>query len=645
MLSLFRRFFQSKIGLPIFIGFLVLVAFAFAAADITGSTFGGLSAGSRVALVGKEPIPASEVTSGAQVALEQVRAQFDPTITMPEFIEQDGLDEVVKQLIDRYAIGIYAQKYGLRAGKNLIDSEILKIPAFRGATGDFDQNIYKAALAQRGISDATLRRDLRDGLLEQQLFESTLGAPRMPEKMARQYAALVLERRRGEIALIPSAAFAPASDPSAPVLEAWYKDNRARFIRPERRVLRFAVFSADQLGLDPTPSEAEIAARFKANADAYKASERRAVSYFIVPTEDAAKSFATRLGSGLSLEAAARDAGFNIAKGDLRSKDELATATSLAFAEGVFKAAERGLVEPARGNLGWYVARVDKVERTPARTLAQVSGELAAQLRQEKLAAAVAQRTSEIEAELDSGTALAEVAKAYNLKVETTPEVLADGRIYGPEGGQIIQALMPLVTTAFQMEESAPQLTELTPGSEYIIFDVARIEESRPAPLAEVREAVVAGWKRAEGAKLARAAADRVLKKVNAGTPLAAAIAAENKPAIERESVNLKRRELMERRGGNVPAPLVLMFSMAQGTAKKLEAAQDLGWYVVDLAEIVTDPVESEPGLVAQTRRSLAPALSQEYRAQVTAAIRKEVGVERNEPAIEAVRKQLAGGI
>ncbi len=645
MLSLFRRFFQSKIGLPIFLGFLVLMAIAFAAADITGSTFGGVSAGSRVALVGDEPIPASEVSSGAQVALEQVRAQFDPTITMPEFIAQDGLDEVVKQLIDRYAIGIYTQKYGLRAGKNLVDSEILKIPGFRGATGDFDQNVYKAALAQRGISDATLRRDLRDGLLEQQLFESTLGAPRMPEKMARQYATLVLERRRGEIALIPSAAFAPATDPSAAQLEAWYKDNRARFVRPERRVLRFAVFSADQLGIDPTPSEAEIAARFKANAKAYAASERRAVSYFIVPTEDAAKSFAARLAGGLSLDAAARDAGFNVAKSELRGKDELANATSLAFAEAVFAATERGSVKPTRGSLGWYVARVDKVERTPARSLAQASGEIAGQLRQEKLAAAVAQRTSEIEAELDSGTALAEVAKAYNLKVETTPEVLADGRIYGAQGGQIIQALMPLVTTAFQMEESSPQLTELTPGREYIIFDVARIEESRAAPLAEVREAVVAGWKRAEGAKLARAAADRVLKKVSGGTPLAQALAAENKPAIEREQVDLKRRDLMARRGSNVPAPLVLMFSMAQGSAKKLEAAQNLGWYIVDLAEIATDPVESEPGLVAQTRRSLAPALSQEYRAQVTAAIRKEVGVERNEPAIEALRKQLAGGI
>lgn len=644
MLSFFRRFFQSKIGLPIFLGFLILVAFAFAAADITGSTFGGLSAGSRVALVGKEPIPASELTSGAQVALEQVRAEFDPTITMPEFIAQDGLDEVMRQLIDRYAIGIFAQKYGLRAGRNLVDSEILKIPAFRGATGEFDQTIYQAALRQRGISDATVRRDLRDGLLEQQLFESILGAPRMPEKFARQYAALVLERRRGEIALIPSAAFAPSKDPTTAQLEAWYKDNRGQFIRPERRVLRFAVFGANDLGIDPTPSEAEIAARYKANADSYKASEQRAVSYFIVPTEDAAKSFYGRLVSGLSLEAAARDAGFNIAKGEVSDKESLANSTSRDFAERAFGAAERGYIQPARGTLGWYVARVDKVERIPARTLAQASSEIANQLRGEKLAAAVAVRTSEIEAEIDSGTALAEVAKAYDLKVETTPELLADGRVFGGDGGQVIEELRSLVATAFQMDESAPQLAELTAGREFIIFDVARIEESRAPPLADVRDQAAAAWKRAEGAKQARAAADRVLKKVAAGTPLAQALSGENKSAIERQPINLKRRELMAQGGNNIPPALVLMFSMAQGSTKKLEAAQDFGWYIVDLAEIATDPVDSEPGLVMQTRQQLAPALAQEYRAQIIAAMRKEVGVERNETAIEAVRKQLLGG-
>jgi len=74
-----------------------------------------------------------------------------------------------------------------------------------------------------------------------------------------------------------------------------------------------------------------------------------------------------------------------------------------------------------------------------------------------------------------------------------------------------------------------------------------------------------------------------------------------------------------------------------------LEAPRDLGWYVVSLDAISTDPVESEPGLVGQTRQQLAPALVDEYRRQATAAMRAELGVTRNEPAIEALRKQLSG--
>ena len=62
MISLFRNFFQSKIGLPIFIGFLILVGFAFAMADVSGSsTFGGLSGDDKVAVVGGEDITSNEM--------------------------------------------------------------------------------------------------------------------------------------------------------------------------------------------------------------------------------------------------------------------------------------------------------------------------------------------------------------------------------------------------------------------------------------------------------------------------------------------------------------------------------------------------------------------------------------------------------
>jgi len=102
MISGFRKFFQSKIGLGITFVFIALIALAFAASDITGSTFGGVSGGDRVALVGGERITTSELTSTTNSALQQVRGE-NPTITMPAFIEQGGFDEVLSQLIDRSA--------------------------------------------------------------------------------------------------------------------------------------------------------------------------------------------------------------------------------------------------------------------------------------------------------------------------------------------------------------------------------------------------------------------------------------------------------------------------------------------------------------------------------------------------------------
>ena len=140
MISLFRNFFQSKIGLPIFIGFLVIVALAFASADISGSsTFGGLSGDDKVAAVGDATISANEATGVMNNALRAQRQQ-NPTITMPQYVEQGGFENELSVLIDRYALGQFAQEFGLRAGDNLVNSEILKIPAFRNLTGDFDQD-------------------------------------------------------------------------------------------------------------------------------------------------------------------------------------------------------------------------------------------------------------------------------------------------------------------------------------------------------------------------------------------------------------------------------------------------------------------------------------------------------------------------
>ena len=49
---------------------------------------------------------------------------------------------------------------------------------------------------------------------------------------------------------------------------------------------------------------------------------------------------------------------------------------------------------------------------------------------------------------------------------------------------QIVPQLAPVLSTAFQMEESEPQLAEVVPGKQFVIFEVARVDEAAAPPLA-----------------------------------------------------------------------------------------------------------------------------------------------------------------
>lgn len=642
MLQFFRRFFQSKLGIPLTLAFLALIAFAFASSDVANTgTFGGVAGGDRVAVVGGQKIDSADLVASARDALDQVRQQ-NPNMSMEAFIAQGGLDDVLNQMIDRAAIAEYARRHGLRAGENLVNSEIITFPQFRGPNGEFDTTTFRQALGARGISEATFRNDISQGLLAQQLLMPVVFGAQAPDKLATRYAALLQERRRGSIAMLPSSAFAPGGTPDDAALKAFYDENRDDFIRPERRVIRYAVFGPEDLDARIEPTDEEIAARYDEDGARYAASETRRLSQLIVPTREAANAIRARVTGGGSLEAAAREAGFDVAALGPLSQAEYAAQASADVARAAFAARRGELAAPARSALGWHVVRVDAVERTPARSLAQVRGEIADTLRIEKRQRALADLAASIEEQLTDGVSLGDIAGQLGVDVETTRPLLASGDVYGAPGQTAPEVLGPALETAFQMIEGEPQLAEIERGETYLVFEAGQIVESAAAPLAEIRDDVIAAWRRDRGAAAARAAADRVLERMKDGTSLAAAVQAEETALPGVEPVNLTRQQLAALQG-QFPAPLALLFSMAQGTTKKLEAPDDNGWYVVDLDEIEAGEVDREDPVFAQVKRELGSAIGSEYADQLRLALRQELGVERNETAIEAVRKQLLG--
>lgn len=644
MLTFFRNFFKSKIGLAITLAFLGLIAFAFASMDVSSTgTFGGVAGGDSVAVVGDEKIGTAELQQAANDALREAR-QEDPEITMNELLANGGLERILDDLIDRYAITAWGEENGFRAGNNLVNYEIRNIPAARGATGEFDQNAYAQFLQSAQLTDAGLRQQLRTSLYFRQTILPAIYGAKLPESLAENYAQTFKERRSGAIATIPASLYAPSGDPSDEVLTAFYNDNSERFVRPERRTLRYATFGSEALGDRIQPSEEDIAAYFNANAEEFAARESRSFTQLIVSTRQGAEAIAARVNAGATFAQAAADANFRTTSIEGATREEIReqASGSDAVASAYFAAAQGSLTEPARSPLGWHLARVDRVTQTPARTLEDAREEIVATLRERNRQRGIAELAVTIEDRLSDGASLTAIAEELDLELQTTAPLTATGQVYGTLQ-RAPDVLAPVLNFAFQINEGDTEIGALPGGENFLLYEVARITPSAAAPLAEIREEAIAAWRSTRGDELAEAAADRILARVQEGRTLAEAVAAEEAAIRAPEDVEYSREQLARLQGRNVPAPVALMFGMAQGTTKKLEGTRDQGWYVVALDSITLDELEENDPIIDQAKAQVAQAWSGEYAEQMLRAMRAAIGVERNQTAIDAVRRQLLG--
>lgn len=641
MLQFFRKALKSRIGIPFAMLFLALMAFAFTGSDVSSSTlFGGVSAGDKVAVVGKQRLTEDDLSQTTTLEFEATRQQ-NPTLTLQAYVAGGGMTQALDSLLARTAIAEFGRRHGLEVGAPLLGAALAKVPAFQGLDGKFSQENYNAALQQSRRSDASVQDEFTGNLFARQVLTPVALAPQMPDSFVSRYASLLRERRKGAIAVLPTELFAPTAKPTDAQLSAFYQANRSKFIRPERRVIRYAAFGEDIVGTLPPPTEAQVAQRYQRDRVQYAASESRTVTQLVLPTQAAAQAIASEVNGGKSLDAAAREKGLRaIAVGPV-DRRALTTQASAAIADAAFKAAKGALVGPVRGSLGWYVLRVDAVTVAPQRTLEQVRGEIGTALAEEQRAAALANLTAQIEEEFDAGTSLVDAAKKHGLTLATTPLATADGRLYGKEGETLPAELAPVLKTAFQMDEGEPQLAALEGGKAFMVFEAVEIVPSATAPLAEIRDDVTEAWKFDEGDKAAKAAADRILARVAKGATLADALRAENPKLAPAETIDQSREELA--RAGRVPPQLALFFSMASGTAKKIAAGSDRGWFVVRVDSITPGTVAKDDPLLRDTSRQLAQVQSGEYIAQFVQAAQDDVGVERNQKAIEALTKRLSG--
>ncbi|MFN3620223.1 peptidyl-prolyl cis-trans isomerase [Sphingorhabdus sp.] len=640
MISSIRSLINSKFGAIFALLFIGLIAIAFALGDVSGSgNFGGLSGGN-VARVGDRNITLGELNDALDNRLRAER-QDNPTLDMVSFVEGGGLDSTLDQLINRYAIAVFGEEYGVAVSKRLVDSEIRKIPGAMGLDGKFSAEAFRAFAQQIGVTEKAIRDDLTQNLFAQQILPAAASGPQAPDGLVLPYASLMLEQRAGQIAALPATSFLPTRPPSEAVLTKFYNDNAAKFIIPEKRAVSYAIFGSDIIAARAKPSEADIAAYYKANASQFAASQTRTISQIIVPTEAAAKSVAQQVAGGKTLAAVAGELGLAVTTTANVTKTGLTSSATQAVADAVFAAAQGTVAKPARGKLGWTVVRVDAINNVAAKSLAAARPEIEKELLKTRSEEMLTEMTAEIEDAFAGGATISDVAKQNGLSVNTSPKLLATGQDISNPAYQPIPEMQAILPAAFQMETNGEaQLIELVPGEKFAMIAVADFEEAAPPPLNGVRAIVQQQWALSEGAKAARAAADKLRRAVDGGQPLPAALASANIQGAQVETLKGTRADI-SREGQAVPPPLSLMFAMKKGTAKIIQAGGDRGWYVVHLTEVVKGDASGNPAMLTARKQELTGVLQQEYAVQMIASAAKNAGVKKNEDGIAELRARL----
>ncbi len=633
MISLFRKYLTSWFALGI-LG-LVLVAFAFT--GVGNTSFGGATS-TGVATVGGQDISEAKLIAEFDRAMRRARQQ-DPKLDVRAAARQGAIGEIYEQLIATTALEKFGANSGIAISDRAVDGEIASVDAFR-VNGKFDQATYKNLLAAQRLSERDLRDGIHGDLIRKQLVTPVIAATQVPRSMAEPYAALLLERRTGSIAVIPTTSMPVPPAPTDAQLTGFYASHAAQYTIPERRGFRYANLDRDKIAAGVEVTDAEIKKYYDANQETYGGAEQRKLAQVVVPEEAKANALAAAIKGGQSFAAAAAAAGFAAADTDIgqQTKAKFAAATSQAVADAAFAVPAKGVTTPVKSPFGWHVVETVAIIPAHTRSLADARAEIVAKLKSDRTDQLLADTVGKIEDALSSRTSFADVAKQYGLAVVAVPPVTRAGANPADPAYTIPPAAAPLVAKAFDADPADGTSLAQLGKTQFAVLELGDIVPPSPVPLAKVRAAVTAAWIDDARMRSAKAVADAVVAEVAAGKSLDAALAAHQLPAAR--PLNGRRIDLSNQQ--QVPQPVQAFLLLGAGKSRAIPAGAQ-GYWVVHVDTVTAGDIAAAPQLVASARAQFAQSTGDEIGAAFAQAVAAEVGVRRNAAALAAATTRIVG--
>ena len=606
--------------------FLLVAAFAvWGIADI----FRGFSSDT-ILTAGSTEIPAERFNAEYRRRLNDFAERIGQPISPAEG-RKYGIDRrVIAQLAGAAVLSEEATALGLAVSNAQVAADIRADEAFFGPFGQFDRQTFELALRQNQISETAFVNDRREFMTRDQLLSAVTAGAVPPEGLAEAVHEYRYEQRAVRYLVLPPDLVEEIADPNEEEIVAYHQQAALRFTKPETR--SFAVLTVKPEDIIPTLAidEAVLLEAFENRRDEFDKPETRNVVQ--IPSADDAKAteISTRLRDGEKLETVLSAIGLSVEDVTL-SDASLSSFLSSDIANAVFALNDGEISDPVDGPLGPVVLVLTGISPAVPAKFEDVREELKTEMLGTEAGDAVFDLYNSIEDERAGGASLAELAANLSIDLIVVEDVTNQGlTVAGPPPADMPD-IPTVVAEVFENDVGIEIPAGELDDDGYYWVEVTGVSPAELKPLEEVRDDVVALWKREQRKVQLEILAQSLVERGNKGEPIETiarsfARAVQNSPGMLRRFSN----ETFSRIGVNN------VFSTPIDDFTYALAGFGDSMVLMQVSAISTPEAGNGAGL-AEIQSTLAETASDDLIASLVIALQEKYQVDVNYGLIEQI--------
>ncbi|MGC9162504.1 MAG: SurA N-terminal domain-containing protein [Thiomonas sp.] len=237
------------------------------------------------AKVGGQVITMQQLDAANREEIARLQSMLGSSVDIKQLDTPEQKLRTLDALVRQRLLQLEAQREHLTVTDAQVQQAILQIPqiaALRKPDGSFDVQAYRSLIAAQGMTTAQFESQVREQLILQQLLGGIAGSVIDSQALAAAAAKAAAQQREVRLALFKPADYVAQVQVTPAEVESFYKNNTARFQKPEQADIQYVVLSPDALAAQIKITPEQVKAYYDAHRARYATPEERRASHILI---------------------------------------------------------------------------------------------------------------------------------------------------------------------------------------------------------------------------------------------------------------------------------------------------------------------------------------------------------------------------